>query len=232
MRQKTIQDDKVSHWLTAIGISFGVIILSIALFSDDFWEDEAYEHAPPIRNTSRAPHKDGREKMVCSSCHQIIQNQANTTPPMHQALNPLQTAPPIQAGTRAPHRDGRERQPCRNCHSIWALGTTPPPSASTMHPTGDLHRFQGTIQQLVEPPGAGILLALVNNGINRPHWIALRSRQYLFQINCPIGHGAYVKGDAFRLPNTTHDSVMYTRVIAVNGKRCFLRNNQRMEIQP
>ncbi|MBF0093068.1 MAG: magnetochrome domain-containing protein [Alphaproteobacteria bacterium] len=98
-------------------------------------------NAPPIYAGMTPPHLDGREKLACSTCHQILQRTAAgpmapvamgqfaAAPAMGQfaaapaamgqlAAMPGGAAPPIQAGAAAPHTDGREAMDCTSCHQI------------------------------------------------------------------------------------------------------------------
>ncbi|GAB6051972.1 hypothetical protein JCM17960_07920 [Magnetospira thiophila] len=109
---------KTEQWIMGVSIVFSLALLFITLFSDDLWHEDSYEHAPPIVAGIPAPHRDGREKMACSSCHEIMsmRNQAALPPTNPNAAGIA--VPPIRAGTLSPHTDGRQNQACRNCHHI------------------------------------------------------------------------------------------------------------------
>ncbi|MEO5367136.1 MAG: magnetochrome domain-containing protein [Magnetococcus sp. WYHC-3] len=99
---------KSAEWIMASGVVFSVGFFALAFFSDDPWEDHVYDRAAPIGPGVPAPHRDGREKMVCSSCHEIIAQPPGTPTGI----------PPIVLGGPVPHTDGREKRVCSGCHQI------------------------------------------------------------------------------------------------------------------
>lgn len=99
-------------WIMAMGVTFGMAMFLTAVFNDNPWNDHTYGKAAPIVAGMPAPHRDGREKMVCSSCHMVI--------PAKKAVGPASWGLPIVQGVKAPHIDGREKQACASCHTIVA----------------------------------------------------------------------------------------------------------------
>ncbi|WP_173979975.1 magnetochrome domain-containing protein [Magnetospirillum sp. UT-4] len=111
----------------ALGIAFSMTLVLTAVFSANPWEDHTYGMAPPIVAGMSAPHRDGRDKMVCSSCHVV------TPAPAASSTGP--GVLPIVAGTPAPHTDGRENMNCANCHTIIPKeGAAPAKSAQPAQP--------------------------------------------------------------------------------------------------
>ncbi|GAB0057892.1 Magnetosome protein MamX [Candidatus Magnetaquicoccaceae bacterium FCR-1] len=102
---------KQLQWLMAVSIAFSLVLFFLSVFAEDPWEDHVYNKAPPIAAGMLAPHLDGRERMTCSSCHEIIANNPNSG---------IASTPPLVAGTPPvpSHADGRDQMPCANCHRI------------------------------------------------------------------------------------------------------------------
>ncbi|MBF0281862.1 MAG: magnetochrome domain-containing protein [Zetaproteobacteria bacterium] len=113
---------KSHEWM--IGLAFGFILLlgTVAIFSDDLWHDADYEDAPPIMEGMMAPHRDGRERIACASCHIVFPSKKGAPSIARQQSQSAQllavAPPPIHAGIRSPHRDGREKRVCSECHQI------------------------------------------------------------------------------------------------------------------
>ncbi|MEE8222965.1 MAG: trypsin-like peptidase domain-containing protein [Alphaproteobacteria bacterium] len=97
--------------------------------------------APTIVAGTPSPHKDGRQKLDCLTCHKLVAT-ANAipvafTPPFGTfstglAMNvaaplPRDPGPTIDANSRVPgnHRDGRDRMNCAFCHRIEGGGVNP-----------------------------------------------------------------------------------------------------------
>ncbi|ABK44739.1 hypothetical protein Mmc1_2238 [Magnetococcus marinus MC-1] len=109
---------KVAEWIMAVAIVFSLAFFLLSIARNDPWDDHAYDQAPPIAVGMPAPHRDGREKMVCSSCHELIKNRGG---------NIAQTGLlPIARGAPAPisHNDGRDKRVCSNCHSFASTAGT------------------------------------------------------------------------------------------------------------
>ncbi|MBF0162991.1 MAG: magnetochrome domain-containing protein [Magnetococcales bacterium] len=113
----------------AISIAFSLVLFFLSVFAEDPWEDHVYNKAPPIAAGMSAPHLDGRERMTCSSCHEIIASHPNSG---------ISSTPPIVDGTpaTASHQDGRDQMPCANCHRILSNNdpSSPLPSSSRSFP--------------------------------------------------------------------------------------------------
>lgn len=107
----------------AISIAFSLVLFFLSVFAEDPWEDHVYNKAPPIAAGMSAPHLDGRERMTCSSCHEIIASNPNSG---------VASTPPLVDGTPAvaSHRDGRDQMPCANCHLILPNNAPPTPVVS------------------------------------------------------------------------------------------------------
>jgi hypothetical protein len=100
----------LAAWIMASGIVFGLAMFLTAVFNANPWNDHTYSKAAPIVAGMASPHRDGRDEMVCSSCHIVV--------PAKMAVGPRSWVLPILKGTRAPHSDGRERMTCSACHTI------------------------------------------------------------------------------------------------------------------
>ncbi len=137
---------------------------------------------PTLAAGTRSPHTDGRERMDCQMCHQIVGGQqagANavaTQPMMQQIARQIRPdpGPAIIAGTPAPHTDGRERMNCTICHQLL-------PAQQGMNQIGMLMGTQPVMQQIarqIRPdPGPAIIA-----GTPAPHTDG-RER-----MNCTICH--------------------------------------------
>ncbi|MFN3077342.1 MAG: magnetochrome domain-containing protein, partial [Alphaproteobacteria bacterium] len=117
--------------------------------------------APPIVAGTPPPHLDGREKMPCTSCHQVVGAATvafgGTTDSLGRLVAAPGAAPPIAAGVPAPHADGREKMPCTDCHQVTgaapvAFGGTP-----------------GSLGRLVAAPGAQGSGPPIAAGVPSPH---------------------------------------------------------------
>ncbi|MBF0351830.1 MAG: magnetochrome domain-containing protein [SAR324 cluster bacterium] len=172
----------IAEWIMAAGVTFAISVLMFSVFQNDPWKDHVYEQAPAIVAGTPSPHKAGREKMACASCHAIVD-------PSVAGRN--QIIPPIVDGAAIPisHKDGRHKQACSMCHQIIsrkvaaetrkstpaAIETRPnTPTAITVaqvqvvmpatpdaavwdpewHESFGLTRFQGKIVRIVEKAGA------------------------------------------------------------------------------
>ncbi|OSM08653.1 magnetochrome domain-containing protein [Magnetofaba australis] len=161
---------KMAEWIMASGIVFGLGFFLLAVFDDDPWDDHAYDKAPPVGAGVPAPHRDGREKMVCSSCHEIIAKNGRVTAGPGQGGGPP-PIPPITQGTPSPHKDSRDKMACANCHEIIggnsapkrASAKIPPPpiarGAPAPHTDGREKRVCSSCHKLVAPTGAPVALA-------------------------------------------------------------------------
>jgi Magnetochrome domain len=105
----------IAVWIMAFGIAFALALFSTAILNINPWEDHTYQMAPPIVAGMPAPHRDGREEMVCSSCHIV------TTPKLVSGA-PAGAVLPIVAGTPSPHTDARAQMKCDACHTIITKG--------------------------------------------------------------------------------------------------------------
>nr|CRH04744.1 Putative magnetosome protein MamX [Candidatus Magnetococcus massalia] len=96
----------------AVAIVFSLAFFLLSVVRDDPWEDHAYDQASPVAAGMPAPHRDGREKMVCSSCHEIIKKKGGRSVGGG--------TPPIARGAPAPatHNDGRDKRVCSSCHQF------------------------------------------------------------------------------------------------------------------
>ncbi len=101
---------KTEEWIIGAGAAIFLGLGAVTMLGDDIWEDE-YHDAPAIYVGVPAPHRDGREKIACASCHVIKVPTGPTAPP---------PPPPISANAKTPktHFDGRDKMPCGNCHVI------------------------------------------------------------------------------------------------------------------
>jgi hypothetical protein len=117
---------KLESWIIGGGLGLCIVLSVAAMFADDLWEDD-YHDAPPIAAGIPSPHRDGREKIACSSCHVVLAaNAAGNMETAPAAGRVAMAPPPIVVGAVAPHRDGRETIPCQNCHQILPRGSMIP----------------------------------------------------------------------------------------------------------
>lgn len=227
----------IAEWIMAVGIVFGLSLLMLSVVKDNPWEDHVYDKAPPISAGVASPHRAGRQKMVCSSCHEII----NPT-----LSGRARVVPPIVEGVPAPHRDGREKQLCSHCHkmispvrktarSITVAQPLPTFTPILIDPTLDpewhekfrLVRFQGKVVRVVEKTvqsGRENLNVLINNGVGQPAWYNLAPLWFLKESGCNVQNGLFVKGTAYREMGQSTPQIQYVKTLSVNGQFCDLRN--------
>ena len=245
----------MAAWIMASGIVFGMAMFLTAVFNDNPWNDHTYSKASPIVAGMPSPHRDGRDKMVCSSCHVVV--------PAKPAAGPASWGLPIVRGTKAPHIDGREKMACASCHTIVpkdmdAFGagarrnnpagtvalapkalTVALPADRAAQPPAEIlspeahewftpYRFQGKVLR-VAGTGAqsvwGDIYLLVDDGINVPGWIDLAPRLFLQTAGCSVRPGMFVKGTAYRDPTKDEGGLGYVKTILVNGELCTLRDS-------
>ncbi len=251
---KRVAQQGFATWIMALGVAFGMAMFLTAVFNGNPWKDHSYANAAPIVAGAPSPHRDGRDKMVCSSCHIVV--------PVKMAMGPNSWVLPIVKGTKAPHVDGREKQVCSACHTILvkdrdgfkvdtalqrpaaadpagpqmvriALPADPtgPPPAEILSPEAHewftAYRFQGTVRR-VAGTGAnsvwGDVYLLVDDGINPPGWLDLAPRLFLDAAGCHFRAGMFVKGTAYRDPAAGARALGYVKGIMVNGELCTLRD--------
>jgi len=250
---KAVAHPDIAVWIMALGIAFSMALVLTAVFKANPWDDHTYDMAPPIVAGMAAPHRDGREKMVCSSCHIVA--------PPTAAAGPGAGTLPIVQGTPAPHVDGRENMACASCHTIVkkgsvaragkadavpataamqgmplpeavsvALAVAPAPVAlgNEAHERMVPFRYQGKV---VSVAGAGTrsvwgdIYIQINDGINPPMWIDLAPRWFLQAEGCVVRPGMFVKGTAFRDPLQGSAGLDYGKSVMANGEVCALRDN-------
>ena len=219
----------------AAGIVFGMGLLLLSVVKDDPWNDHVYDNAPPIAAGVASPHSAGRQKMVCSSCHETIDPTLSGR---------AKIIPPVIVGIPAPHRDGREKQLCSHCHKIISrtnsartvavarvIPMLPTPSPNTLDPEWHerfvLTRFQGKIIRVVEKTvqsGRENLNILINDGINVPAWYNLAPGWFLSEQECTVRSGLCVKGTAYKEIGKRNPRIQYVKTLSVNGQFCDLRN--------
>ena len=107
------------------GLALIIGVSAIAIVADDLFEDE-YHDAPPIIDGLPAPlghKKDGRDKIVCNSCH-VIMPRKGGGPAIARGAQVGSGTPPIALGAPIPpsHKDGRNKMVCQNCHEILPRG--------------------------------------------------------------------------------------------------------------
>jgi len=247
---KAASHPNIAVWIMALGIAFSLALFLTAAFSEDPWRDHTYDRAAPIVAGMPAPHRDGREKMVCSSCHIVVAPKI--------ATGPQSRALPIVKGTPSPHIDGRAKVACANCHRVVSKGSVPDgdngavvPSlpAAALSPQAvsvamevtsqngighEIHewlvpyRYQGKVLKIA---GSGVqsvwgdVYVLVDDGINPPLWIDLGPRWFLQAAGCAVRSGMFVKGTAFRDPAQGSTALAYGQSVMTNGEVCTLRDN-------
>ncbi len=106
----------IAEWIMAVGIVFGIGLLLLSIVKNDPWEDHVYDNVPPIAAGVPSPHRAGRQKMVCSSCHEIISPTLSGR---------SKVVPSIVRNAVSPHGDGRDNQLCTTCHKITARKAAP-----------------------------------------------------------------------------------------------------------
>jgi S1-C subfamily serine protease len=175
--------------------------------------------APPIRAGTPAPHRDGREKVDCASCHRM------TGGPSAQAVALAKTAPPavppITAGVPAPHTDGRERVACTNCHQVLGQPGAPTPAGAPVlnyryaRPPASL-----AMNVRTAPPGSG-----GGPGTTRTRtWVMGASVQPIDPLLAqtlthPEGKGAFVSAVTPRSPAALAGLQAGDIILKVDGKR-------------
>ncbi len=118
------------------GLALVIGLSVVAMFADDLWEDE-YHDAPAIPAGIASPHRDGRDKIACNSCHVILASKTGGAGQKAQragngnnknASGADAGAPLIALGAVAPvsHKDGRDTMVCQNCHEILPRGPRVP----------------------------------------------------------------------------------------------------------
>ncbi len=255
MKIKLPERQDLAAWIMALGVVFGMAMFLTAVFNGNPWNDHTYAKASPIIAGMPGPHRDGREKMICSSCHIVV--------PAKQVAGPATWRLPIVQGTKAPHVDGREKVACATCHTILVKDTAAAATGARLQPTQKVgaaspkvvtvalpvdpvgappeqilspeahewfvaYRFQGNVKR-VSGTGSqtvwGDVYILVDDGINDPSWIDLAPRLFLQSGGCYVRPGMFVKGTAYRDPNGGPGSLGYAKSIMVNGELCALRDS-------
>ncbi len=238
---------EITTWIMAFGIVFGLAMFLTAVFNKNPWSDHTYTKASPIIAGMPGPHRDGREKMVCSSCHIVV--------PAKQIAGPKTWVLPIVQGVKSPHLDGRNTQPCSNCHTIVAKDIQAAASGVQLHPAKFVtvalpapisdqppaeilspeahewftsYRFQGTVVKVAGTGSRslwGDVYVLLDDGINAPGWIDLAPRLFLQSGGCLVRSGMFVKGTAYHDPAGGDGRLGYAKSIMVNGEFCALRDS-------
>ncbi|MBF0461933.1 MAG: magnetochrome domain-containing protein [Magnetococcales bacterium] len=139
---------KQTQWFMAVGIVFSLALFFLAVFAEDPWEDHVYNKAPPIAAGMSAFHRDGRERMTCSSCHEMIASNPNSGTPYTPAL--VEGTPAIPS-----HRDGRDQMACSDCHQI--LPRMHPPRNEARAPLGAAAMAQSVPAALTVAMPAGTM---------------------------------------------------------------------------
>jgi hypothetical protein len=225
----------IAEWIMAVGIVFGISLFLLSVVKNDPWHDHVYDNAPPISAGVASPHRAARHKMVCSSCHEIIDPNLSGR---------SKIIPPIVVGSVAPHRDGREKQFCSHCHKIVSrqqavksiavaqiIPLLPRPDPMTVDPEWHerflINRFQGKVIRVVEKTiqsGRENINLLINDGINKPAWYNLAPSWYLSKQGCSVQTGLFVKGTAYKEMGQVNPKMQYVKTLSVNGQLCEIRN--------
>jgi hypothetical protein len=235
----------IAEWIMAVGIVFGIGLLLLSIFKNDPWEDHVYDNVPPIAAGVASPHRAGRQKMVCSSCHEIISPTLSGR---------SKVVPSIVRNAVSPHRDGRQKQLCTHCHKIVARKTLPTPKTAAgnrgaktiavaqripimarpdptlspeWHERFGITRFQGKVIRVLSKTvrsGRENLNVLINDGINKPAWYNLAPKWFLNKHECGVQTGLFVKGTAYKEIGQRNPQMQYVKTISVNGQLCNLRN--------
>jgi serine protease Do len=149
-----------------------------AMAAGHMGQNVAAPQGPPIRANAAVPanHADGRDRMACATCHQIIAGKGQPAvvafqPAMALPVVAQEAAPSINAGVPAPHRDGREKMDCRICHQV--RGTAPNarplpsptvPAATTVAQRLTQTYFEGAVLETLDPLLVNRLNAQVSDG--------------------------------------------------------------------
>ena len=239
----------IAEWIMAAGVAFAISLLMFSVIKNDPWKDHVYENAPPIVMGTPSPHKAGREKMACASCHAIIDPNVAAGP---------QVIPPIVDGAPIPisHNDGRGKQACSMCHQIIsrkvaaqnrqntpvpisvalvlpAMPYTPPSVAldPEWHEGFGLVRFQGVIIRIVKNTGQyqpNNINVLIDDRVNTPTWYNLAPGWFLQEIKCAVDFGLFVKGIAFEELWGQNTGMQYIKTLSINGQLCDIRGKEMM----
>jgi hypothetical protein len=233
----------IAEWIMAVGIVFGIGLLLLSIVKNDPWEDHVYDNVPPIAAGVPSPHRAGRQKMVCSSCHEIISPTLSGR---------SKVVPSIVRNAISPHGDGRDKQLCTNCHKIVArsaprnvaqqrtqaksiavaqriplMARPDPTRGPEWHERFGLTRFQGRIIRVVTKTvrsGRENLNVLIDNSISKPAWYNLAPNWFLQKLECSVQQGLFVKGTAYKEIGQRNPQMQYVKTISVNGHLCELRN--------
>ncbi|MBF0196041.1 MAG: magnetochrome domain-containing protein [Magnetococcales bacterium] len=233
----------IAEWIMAVGIVFGIGLLLLSVVKNDPWEDHVYDNVPPIAAGVPSPHRAGRQKMVCSSCHEIISPTLSGR---------SKVVPYITRNAVSPHGDARDKQLCTNCHKITARSTPKkvvqtrvqaksiavaqripliprpdPTMGKEAHERFSITRFQGRIIRVVTKTvvsGRENLNVLIDNGFSKAAWYNLAPFWFLHKIDCGVQQGLFVKGTAYKEIGQINPQMQYVKTISVNGHLCELRN--------
>lgn len=197
----------------ALGITFSLGLFATTVFNESPWLDHTYNRASPIIAGSPAPHRDGRENMVCSTCHIVLPPKlAAARPPVIASAAP--PAPPVE--------------PLPQAVSVAMTAVPTPALDPEAHEWMVPYRYQGRVSAI---GGAGsrsawsVVYMQVDDGINPPSWIDLGPRWFLQAAGCQPRPGMFVKGTAFRDPAQPGVTLAYGKTVMTNGDVCALRDN-------
>ncbi|MBF0268826.1 MAG: trypsin-like peptidase domain-containing protein [Alphaproteobacteria bacterium] len=200
---------------TVEGPSMGLVAFQGAQGNGGFGQQQMGAGAvgaagPPIMAGVTSPHRDGRQNMVCTNCHDLIGGAGQRTvagqgQPMMPVAAPVGAVPPpIMAGISSPHADGREKMACTTCHTLLparaGVVAMPGPGAG------------GSPYQFAQPPASLAMNVQAGAGTGRAGGMApdmpgpggsmnmlgayLQAMQpFLAQkLNQPAGRGVFVSG--------------------------------------
>jgi S1-C subfamily serine protease len=164
---------------------------------------------PPIMAGVASPHRDGRQSMVCTNCHDVVGGAGaggvgrQVQPMMPVAAPAGAVPPPIVAGIASPHVDGREKMTCNTCHTILpskagvvalpgpgANGVpyqfAQPPASLAMNVQAGTAANKGGSGQVMSGPGGSVNLLGAYLQAMQP-FLAQKLKQ-------PAGRGVFVSG--------------------------------------
>ncbi|MBF0176981.1 MAG: magnetochrome domain-containing protein [Magnetococcales bacterium] len=237
----------IAEWIMAAGVVFSIGLLLLTIIPDNPWNDHVYNNVPPIVAGVASPHKNGRQMMVCSSCHEVMQIDGT---------GQTRAIPPVIEGTPNPHPDARGQQNCGRCHKMISrqqiatlhqlrqapasipVALTPglPPASTSLldpesHERFQVVRFQGKVRHVYwKSPRVTLdnqegVIILVDDGVNEPVWLDLGPRGNLEQQGCGVQVGTYIKGTAFQEASVQVAQMQYAKTLAIHGQFCTLRDN-------
>lgn len=194
---------KPEQWITSLGVIFIFGLIIGALLPDDFWEHEHHGN----------PHGVGHR--LAHAVQGAVPVDVPRAPYPQQAPGVAGTAWPQSGVAAAPMP---QQVQARN---IAAVGLVPFAAART-------NRYEGQVQQIMVR-GPDLDWNQVHIWVAGPagaREVSLAPDWYLQYMGCAVSRNMQVTGLAFQFDQVTSNPVLYAKDIAVNGRKCQLRNDE------